>query len=287
MPDTVAAYIEASDNANDYNDALIEGLEQTALEDIDNLFNSTVERDDELWTLQDVNPTLVIADYDEVERDERDLEWSLGLAGLSMAALTQFYIDNRETTLIKPLAYREQLLDGFDLTRAQMVAAGKRGVEIEGVAKFYKLQAKYLDELSFLKDMNSVDLYETLLERGALRSADKYLIDQTAYVRRMTGYQPGSPEFKSAVNDLISADSRANLKAMNRRSVERIYSEREANGNENALMVWVGEGGPRTCGACSSRFGEVKRYKDWEADGMPGASVCDGGDRCRCHLAAV
>ncbi len=287
MSDTIKDFIESSDNANDYNDSRTVLLEQQALEDIDNLFTSNLERDDELWSLLEVDNQTVVADYSAIEIDDRDLNWTLGLAGISAAATTQFFLDNRQQTIINPVAYREQVLEGFSLSRGQLVIAGKRGVELSQTAGFQALRADVLNELSFLKDMSNSELYNALLERNALRSFDDVLADQMQYVSRMTNLPPNSPQFNEAVADLVSSDSKRGIQQMNRRAVERIHTEREADGSLKTLLVWITEGGPTTCSYCLDRGGEVRTYGQWIESGLPGAEVCKGGDRCRCQLAAV
>jgi hypothetical protein len=97
MPNEVTEYIKASDNASDYADSLIEGLEQQAREDIDDLYRSPTNRDDELWTLLGVDTELTIDEYDEEEL--RGIDWSLGVAGISGASTTQFFLVQRDDTI--------------------------------------------------------------------------------------------------------------------------------------------------------------------------------------------
>lgn len=291
VADTPADYLVASDNADDYAAHLIAGLEQQGHEDVDDLFTSTARRDVPLWDELGVNPNLTVADYEAVPVAERGLDWTEGLAGVSAASGVQFLIDQREETIIKPVAYREQVVSTIVLTREQLVIAGKRGVDVATIQitteKFVALQAQFIDELGFLAEMDSVQLHRTLTEYNALRSAEQVIADQIKYVTRMTRYRPGSEQFTSEVNGLINAQATTDLKYANRRAVESIYSFREADGDLNTLMVWIGEGGANTCQYCAALFGEVKTYGEWMDYGMPGADVCAGGDRCQCHLAAA
>jgi hypothetical protein len=287
LPDKITKYLEANDNADDYAESLLDDLEQKRLEDIDDLYNNTDDRDLELWAyfgLED--PDQIVVEYEAVESDDRDLDWVIGLAGLATAASIQFFLDNREETLIKPLAYREQALDPFQMSYSELVLAGKRKTEIEAVMRFQALQAKYLEEVSFLRGMGNRELYDALREYGALRPFEQSVSRATGYVSRMTTYRPGSPEFKAAVNQLIDADSKRAVTGMNRRSVERIYTYREADGDLNTLMVWIGEPGPHNCQFCPSFFGETDTYGNWIERGLPG-DVCEGLDYCKCHLAAA
>ncbi len=287
MPDTIKAYIEASDNASDYADSQAESVEQQAREDIDDLFINVDNRDAELWDSWGVNSELVLADYDTVEVDERDLDWVLGLAGLSAAATTQFFLENPDPLMLNAVSYREQVLDPFNMTREQLVIAGKRGVELEATKKFAKLRAEYVAEMEFLRGHSNAILYENLLDFKAIRPIEHAITDATGYVARMTDYVPGSTQFRGEVAKLIDTNAKGRIKQMNRRAVERIHAYREANGKGSTLMVWLVEGGPSTCDYCLDNAGVVDTYENWILYGLPGASVCKGGDRCRCHLAAA
>lgn len=287
MPDKIAQFLQALDNADDYETAFFDDLEQDRLEEVDDLHTKDTNRDEALWGRLGVSAALVVTDYEEIEPDDRDLDWVMGLSGLSSAAAIQYYLDKREETLIKPLAYREQVLDAIELTSEEMILAGKRSTEFEAVQTFQKLQSKYVNELRFLREMDNTELYDYLREYGALRPTEQVIADSAQYVTRMTQYRPGSNEWKSAVNDLIDPNSKRAVQGMNRRSVQRLYTFRESGGDFNKLMVWIGEGDPNTCDPCFDRFGEVKTYGEWLEAGMPGASVCRGGDRDRCQLMAL
>lgn len=287
MPDKITKYLQANDNADDYADSLLLGLRQRSLEDIDSLITSVDERDEELWDDMDVDSELELADYENIEVEERGFEWILGLSGIAAAASTQFFLDNRDDTLIKPLAYREQVVGAFALTMEELIIAGKRGTEIIADTKFVALQQKYLNEFAYLAEMSNAELYVTLSEIGALQPAEQVIARSTGYVSRMTTYKKGSPQFKAEVSKLIDAESKRAITGANRRAVERIYSFREADGDLNTLMVWVGENDKRTCSYCAALFGEVDTYGNWIERGLPGADVCAGGDLDRCHLASA
>jgi len=287
MADESTKFLRASDNALDYANHLVEGLEQKAHEDIDDLVRETDNRDDEFWDEVGVDTDTVLQDFDSAERSERDLDWSLGLAGMAAAAGYQFVLDNRDATIINSVAYREQVLSPFELTRNQLIAAGKRGFEFDNDPTFRKLRAEFLDELSFLKEIPNKELYNVLVEAEALRPIEKAIADAHGYVARMTNYPPGSPQFKEAVADLVNYESTRGLKAANRRAVENIYTARQVGGDVNQLLVWIVEGGKSTCEFCLARAGQVETYLTWIEIGLPGAEVCLGGDLCRCGLASI
>ncbi len=279
MPNTAKDFLRASDNADAYAASLIEGIEQKAHEDIDRLFSEIPTRDVELWTELGVDPVPVVQDYGAVPVDERGLDWVEGLAGLSAASGTQFFLDNRETTIIKPVAYREQVVGTLVLTQAELVKAGKRGVDVVvDVERFAVLQAKYVDELSFLAEMDNIQLHRTLRELNALRPIEQEIAAQSGYVSRMTRYRAGSPQWTAEVNSLINSQATGQLKWANRRAVESLYSFREADGDLGTLMVWIGESS-KPCPYCAALFGEVDTYGNWIDRGLPGADICEGGDR--------
>jgi hypothetical protein len=281
-------YVKASDEANDYATVRIDEHKQPAAEDIDDLFRSTDRRDPELWSELDADAETTVDDYEQEE--DRDLGWMLGMSTMSAASLTQYTMDNAESLILEPVAYREQVLSGFALTQAELVAAGKRGTvgfADELVKSFQPLQAKYIDDLGFLARMDPVDLYRTLRRFEALPSMETVTADAMGYVSRMTSYPAGSPQWKAAVSDLIDHNSGRALKSQSRTAIRQIYIEREAEGDDQTLMVWMGEGGKNTCGFCLDNFGVIKTLAQWSVDGMPGADVCAGGDLCKCALAAA
>jgi len=287
LTDKLKRYLLASDNASDFAQRNIELLESKALQDIDDLFMSEQNRDAELWAELGVPEELVIDDYEAEHQDNRDLDWSTGVAGIAAASTVQFFLDNRVKTLIEPLAYRDQVLAPFEMTQAELVIVGKRQVEVVAVETYQKLKASFMADLSFLDDIPNKELFRILDQANAMRSIEKQIADISGYVARVTDVPPGSPRFIEEVNWLIDRSSERNLQAMNRRAVEQLHSFRESDGDPNTLMVWLVEFSPSTCGPCLENAGEVHTYDEWQDLGTPGAAVCMGGDSCRCHLSAV
>jgi hypothetical protein len=279
-------YIAAVDNANDYADVKMAELENEAAEVIDQLLAEVEERDPELWLEFGVELELVVSEYESVPVEERDLDWSLGFAGMASAALYQYFLANRDKTIIEPAAYRFQKLDPFNLTGAQLVQAGKRGFEVLGIAEFEALQAKYTADLAFMRQLSNRELYSVLLENGAIRPIDQAIAANQGYLARMTNYPPGSTQFKEELANLVSANSKRGLRSLNRRSTQMLYTLDQAGANLQKKMVWIVEGGPNTCTYCLDNAGVVQTLEQWIIDGMPGAEVCAGADQCRCQLVA-
>lgn len=283
---TAEDYIRAVDNSADYADSQVESAEQRAVETIDAMYRGE-DRDEELWRAIGVNPELTIQDYDEAEPDDRDLDWSLGVAGIAGASVVNYWLVDRESLLIRPAAYQEQIVGGLEIAGDELVTAAKRGFEVLGEASYQKIRADVLEQFSFLRKMDNLELYELLVQNGAMRPSDKIINDAMGYVSRMTSYRPGSTQFIEQVNNLISSSSKRGLKSMTRRAVQQLYTESEVDGDTNRRMVWVVEGSKNTCGYCLDRAGVVMPYSQWIVEGLPGADVCLGGDLCNCFLAAV
>jgi hypothetical protein len=280
-------FVARSDNATDYATQAIDKLEQDALEEIDDLVSSLRRRDVELWQKLDTDATIAIGDYDQAENNDRDIYWILGLASLFSAATHQYFLHHRKETILKPLAYRMQKMDGLTLTAAAAIVAGTRATQIEAITAFDAVDAKYLGRLVKLDGLSNSDLYDALARRGAIKPLSEAIAEQAAYVSRMTPYAPSSPQFQGAVADLVSTNSARALQGMNRRAVERLSLQYEVGGEMSQQLVWIIENDPKTCEWCEARAGEIHTYEDWLALGLPGAAVCAGGDLCRCHLAAI
>ena len=288
MASPVEAYLRATDNADDYSQAQIVGLEQKALEDIDQLMTEADERDEELWAQFEADGGATVGDFEAVDEEDRGMDWVVGLSSVAAASGAQFFLDNRDKALINPIAYREQVMSGISLTREQLIQAGKRSTDFVADVTFRKLQAKYVEDLAFMRGLSNAELYEQLRAVEALRPPQQAIADASGYVSRMTRYKPGSTQFKEATADLVNVQSKRGLVQQNRRSVERLYSFRQVDGDLDREMVWIGERSTRNCPYCPPLFGMVATYREFiDEIGMPGADVCSGGDYCNCHLDAA
>ena len=287
MADVVAQYVAASDNANEYSTNQVDDIKQKALEDIDDLMANDTNRDEELWDELEADVAETVSDFEAVEQEDREVAWLIGFSAVSAASAVQFFLSNRQALIIDPAAYRRQKMAGFNLTRAQMIQAGKRQVDAVDDFTYQKLQSKYVREFSALDRLSNTELYNLLRDNKGLKSMDKLVADQAGYVSRMTSYPSGSAQFKEAVADLVNHNSGRALKGMNRRSVESLSIIAESGGNIETLLVWLLDPNSKHCSECPARAGEVKTLAEWEADGMPGEEVCLGGSLCHCHLAAV
>ena len=94
---TASEYIAANDNAADYATSKVEAINQQALEDIDDLIHRVEGRDSELWDYLDVDSELTVSNFENEERDERGIDWTLGFSSITAASTMQFFLDNRIT----------------------------------------------------------------------------------------------------------------------------------------------------------------------------------------------
>lgn len=282
------AFVRAFDESGDYAQHQIEAAKQLALEEIDDLLRSSENRDRQLWGELDVDMGATLGDYEE--EDDRDLDWMLGFAAMGAAASTQFAMDNADELILFPIAYRHQLLIGYDMSTGDLMAAGRRGgvgLQVESVTEFRKLEAQYLNDLATLRSMDPVELYRQLREYNAIPPIEKATAKALGFVERMSGFAARTPQFLEAASGLVDHLAGRGLMAQTRRAIERIDTQIQSLGDLSKLFVWMCEGGRRTCGYCLSRAGEVKTLRQWTDEGMPGADVCIAGDLCKCGLWAV
>jgi hypothetical protein len=287
MTDRIKQYIEANDNASDYADHLADQLEPHSHEDIDYLMSEELDRDEELWDELGVNTKLVLKDYLTVPVPERGLDWTLGLAGISAASTIQFFTENRDDLLIKPIAYREQVMGRFNLTRDELVVAGRREIPTEQVMAFEPLQQEYVDNLAFLATMTNKDLFLTLSDYEAMRTAEQSISYHVANVSRMASYPVDTPQLMEATAGLVSTSAGIRQKELSRKAISGVAIFREATKGLRTLMAWIVERDKKTCAYCPKNAGEIDTYENWIKRGLPGAGICAGGDRCRCQLVEV
>ncbi len=143
--------------------------------------------------------------------------------------------------------------------------------------------ADFID-LNALGALTDAELLATLEEIGILPPWNTLQSQAAAYVQRMTEMPPGSTQFKAAVNNLISTESRRGILGMTRRAAQQFTTINDAGGDKNAEFIWVTEGDSVTCEPCMANAAQIKTLAEWESHGMPGAATCDGGDACRCDL---
>lgn len=286
---TPLKYLKAVDDADLFAANAIAKAEEKIADDIEYLTIDSKDRDLALWLDLGVDSEIVLSHYEDVDIEERDLEWTVGLAAMTAAAATQAFLDNRNDTVVEPLAYREQTVGTIVTTKALLISAAKRTVDYvpSALVDIVPLQAKFLSEFAFINEMSTAEAYESFRQIDALQQFDHVVTDQMGYVGRMTNYKKGSAQWKEEVASLTDSNSKAFQKKATRRSSERIYSWREAKGDVETLMVWVGEADKKACSYCKNNYGEVYSYADWLIIGLPGAETCAGGDYCRCHLAAI
>lgn len=123
-----------------------------------------------------------------------------------------------------------------------------------------------------------------LLQSYGVMPGTTALRDSAAeYVARMTNKT--GPAFWDEVDRVLNRDG---LLQQARRVQQQYSTLLGVGGNEDQELVWVTDGGEGLCDPCAALAGEVSTYREWMRRGvMPGASVCQGGDRCRCELIPI
>jgi hypothetical protein len=128
-------------------------------------------------------------------------------------------------------------------------------------------------------------LAAVLEQYGVTNSMNHMKTLASDYVQRMTGLT--GEDYKRAVNELITSETRRGALGMNREIAQQYSSLRAIEGNINQRMIWVSEGDDHTCEECDARAGEIQTFTEWQAEGPPGSRVCLGGSYCRCDLLPI
>ncbi len=147
------------------------------------------------------------------------------------------------------------------------------------------------DSLPSTADMAGLDAenYFYVLEQyGVLPPMAQMRAQAGEYVSRMTRYAPGGAEWKNALDELISYESKRGMLGLTRRINERWSTLEMIDGNEQQELIWLFEDDEASCANCAQYAGQIRTFAEWEAMGVsPGSSVCLGGDFCRCDRIAV
>jgi hypothetical protein len=135
-----------------------------------------------------------------------------------------------------------------------------------------------------LTNASKAELARILDEFGITKPWAQQRAANVGYLMRMTEMVPGSPAFKSALDDLVGMGTqRAALAATRRAYHEYMAIETDTGG----ILLRVAENDKNTCEVCNALAGEEGTIEYHRELGMPGASSCDGGDLCRCNLLSV
>ena len=269
------------------------------------LYMNDANRDEELFEMFGIDPTVTIEDYWAVPVDARDVNWANGLSSMMAASRVQTWIELYGADAISEFARMANEIEaariGMNLSELESVAlqgiskkevakaraALKEAGEefpFEALAPASTLGTKTLPSLNSIKKMSNAQLMENLINMGVTGPIGTMQTSASQYVQRMTELRPGSPRFALEVNNIIGTESRRGMIGLTRRTQQQWTSLAYIDGDVNQNMIWVVEGDSNTCSNCEANAGEVKTYAEWQAEGPPGAAVCEGGDYCRCDL---
>lgn len=138
-----------------------------------------------------------------------------------------------------------------------------------------------------LLGLSNSELLEVMESTGMIPSFETLQIQAVGYIQRMTELPAGSIQFKAAVNNLISMESRRGLLGMTRRAAQQFTTLNDIGGDTKTEMIWVSEADEDSCNKCLANAAEIHTYEEWQQIGLPGAATCDGGDYCRCDLLKI
>jgi len=130
-------------------DLFVEGIEQDALEEIDNLLHFEDNRDPEIFALVGADPEVTIDEYEAVPVAERDFNWVAGISAMVVAARLQFFASHRERILGLFSTRADRIgRAAAGLGRQDLIRAAKTGITKAGIkAAKEELQARQELEL--------------------------------------------------------------------------------------------------------------------------------------------
>lgn len=138
-------------------------------------------------------------------------------------------------------------------------------------------------ELARLDDAEKLELLERY---GIVGTWGEFADAQSQYLARMSAIPTGSDRWQAEI-DRLTADSGGALDSMARRAYENYTTALAVDGDANQELIRISEADDAVCDSCAALEGEVGTYDYHVSIGLPGASSCDGGDRCRCTLVAI
>jgi len=126
------------------------------------------------------------------------------------------------------------------------------------------------------------------LDRFGGYDTQEWIERQKKYLARF-GITPDDPaRWGREMDRLCGPESQRRLLGQARRVQENFSSLASVGGDLDTVTIWVAEGDSNTCEECIAQAGiEMTMRERLQGDILPGASVCLGGDNCRCTLAAV
>jgi|TARA_Y100000310_G_C20445386_1_gene698143 hypothetical protein len=137
-------------------------------------------------------------------------------------------------------------------------------------------------------DLSDLELLDVLEQYGVIapwNEQQQKALDEIGPTLRNAAV--GSDEFWNSLNSTVDISSRRELRRLTRRTSQQWSALTAVDGNLNQEMAWITIGDIASCDPCNGRGGEEASYAEWQILGPPGASVCLGGDDCRCELVKI
>lgn len=260
---------------------------QDAAEEIDELLHNPGARDEEIFELVGADQDETIDDYADVPVDERDFTWVAGLSAMVVGARLQRWSGQRGD-IGRLFGSRVERLAAIKIPRRQLISAAKFGVSKNAI-----LEAKKHLGKNFLPPLSRRTVFDQLIGADLLSAlSDARIIPSFGLIQnqaapmavRMMQIPPDSVAWLGAKADLVASESQLRQLELTRSAAQQHSTVIDTAGDTSVEMIWVVEGDENTCDNCAPRAAEIRTYDEWMSIGMPGASVCKGGDRCRCDL---
>lgn len=142
-----------------------------------------------------------------------------------------------------------------------------------------------LPTIENFRNIAKADQLRFLYHYGMAKTWGHLQMQAMSSVERM--YELTDPdEFIRAIEELKNNQVRQVLE-LERRVVQRWTTLDAIDGDTTKELMWIAEDDKFTCENCLPRSGEIDTFEGWAKRGNPGASVCLGGDSCRCDLVLI
>jgi hypothetical protein len=126
-----------------------------------------------------------------------------------------------------------------------------------------------------------------LIASGSIPPIGVLQVSAMKHVVRLSELPGGSPQFLGAKAAAIQSEARGGMLNLARRAAQQSTTVETNTKGPEQEYIWITEADDSTCDPCMSNAALIKTINQWIADGLPGASTCEGGDRCRCDLFPV
>lgn len=135
-----------------------------------------------------------------------------------------------------------------------------------------------------LKRLGLVEYVAALIENGVIPQVGILQAQTLKHVARLAELSGDSQSFLTIKAATIQSEARTGLTEVARRAAQQATTVESNTEGPEQEYIWITEADSATCDPCMSNAALIKTLEEWQRDGMPGASTCEGGDRCRCDL---